>query len=142
MKKKLFFAVSLALISSAALYPQHTAGDVMEHEGWYSLKFEFYLDGRTTILVTQKYPSGEEYEVVGDEREELPLYLKFLALGSIEEMAGSIDFDSMTFNESGLAFYMDNISFTLLVSVTSSEEEIMQEWGDGVMQEFKNRRWP
>ena len=142
MKKKLFFIGFFTLIALSTLYSQHTAGDVREHGGWYSVRFEFNPDGNNTVFVTQKYPSGEVYEVIGDERENLPLYLKFLALGLLEELEGSFNFNEMTFDANGLVMQMTNFSVTFLFCFTMTEEEILYELEREMVERFEHLRWP
>ena len=144
MKKNLFLIGFFTLISLTTLYSQHTVGDVREHGGWYSVRFEFNRDGSSTVFVTQKYPSGETYEVIGDEREKLPLYLKFFALGLLEELEGSFDFDVMTFSENGFLMQVTNFSvaFTFLFCFTMPEEEILYELESEMLERFRHLRWP
>jgi len=126
----------------ATLHSQHTVGDVREHGGWYSVRFEFDRYGNSTVFVTQKYPSGETYEVIGDERENLPLYLKFFALGLLEEFGGGFDFDEMGFSENGILTQMTNFSITFLFCFTMPEEEILSELESEMLEEFRHLRWP
>ena len=44
MKKELFLIGFLTLIALGTLCSQHTVGDVREHGGWYSVRFEFNQD--------------------------------------------------------------------------------------------------
>jgi len=142
MKKELFLIGFLTLIALATLYSQHTVGDVREHGGWYSVRFEFNRDGNSAIFVTQKYPSGETYEIIGDERENLPLYLTIFALGLFEELEGSFDFDEMAFSENGLLMQMTNFSVTFIFCFSMPEEEILSELENEMLERFRYLRWP
>jgi len=148
MGKKAAFVIILSLNFSLALYAQHTVGDVRQYGGWYSVRFEVSLMGNISILVTQHYPSGEELEVAGDAREQLPLYLKVLSLSIIEEMGILPNFFGITpedtiVDEDGIFMQLTDFSFsfTFIFNFTRTEEEILYDLRDEI-EIFGHMRWP
>lgn len=142
--KPVFF-VFLGLCFSFSLYAQHTIGDVRQYEGWYSIKVEIHQTG-TSISITQRYPSGEELEVIGDDRYKLPLYVKIFSLVLMEELFdelfGDIIFEGLTFEEDGFFMRLNGFSFSFDIGFTISEEEILDDFTEEELYRFRNMRWP
>jgi hypothetical protein len=127
---------------SMSLYAQHTVNDIARHGGWFKVRVEILQSGNVSYFITQCYPSGEEYNVVGVEREKLPLYLKVLCISMVEEgMKNSFDFNQMTFDEDGYFMQLDSFSFTFIFKLKKKEKEILKELGDEIINKYRYRKW-
>lgn len=140
--RKLPFCVLVFIFSSALSYAQHTVNDIKNYNGWYEVKFEILQSEKILYNITQCYPSGDRYEVIGNEREKLPLYLKVLVMGMVDEgMKDSFDFDEMTFDENGVFMRMTSFSFTFVFNISKTEEEILNEIGADMVNKYRLRKW-
>jgi hypothetical protein len=127
---------------SLSVYAQHTVNDVQKYGGWYRISVEIYQSGNVGYLITQCYPSGETYEVIGHEREKLPIYLKVLCMGMVEAgMKDRFDFNTMTFEENGYCIQMTAISLTFIFKFSKPEAEILKELGGELINTYKYRKW-
>jgi len=142
MRSRLLLIVLMFFLFSAGLYSQHTVGDVRQYGGWYNVRFEFRSNDNVSVYVTQVYPSGIEFEVIGDEREGLPLYLKIICLGLIDEFYGFFSFDEMTFEEDGFFMKLANFSLSFIFDFTMDEKDVLQDLGDDMINRFRDARWP
>jgi hypothetical protein len=78
----MFFCLPAIFVGfSVSLYAQHTVNDITEYGGWYKVRVEILPPGNTTYFITQCYPSGDEYDVIGDEKEKLPFVFKGIMYG-------------------------------------------------------------
>jgi hypothetical protein len=112
------------------------------HGGWFKVRVEILQSGNVSYFITQCYPSGEGYNVVGAEREKLPLYLKVLCMGMIEEgLKGSFDFNQMTFDEDGYFMQLDSFSLSFIFKFSKTEKEILNELGDEMVNKYRYRKW-
>ena len=141
--RKLTFCLIVMTLVSVSLHAQHTVNDVAKYGGWFKVKIEISQSGKVFYFITQCYPSGEEYEVVGAKREELPLYLKVLCMTMMEGFVkDTFDFDDMIFEEEGYFIQLDSFSFTMIFKFSKSEAEILDEIGDELVNQFRYKRWP
>jgi hypothetical protein len=74
----------MIFIFSVSLYAQHTVNDIQQYGGWFKVRVEIENAGNITYFVTQCYPSGEEYNVVGAEKERLPFPLHSFSISHIQ----------------------------------------------------------
>jgi hypothetical protein len=139
----MFFCLLVIFVGvSASLYAQHTINDITEYGGWYKVRVEILPPGNTTYFITQCYPSGDEYDVIGDEKEKLPLYLKVLCMGMIEEGVGnSFDFNEMTFDQEGYFMQLTSFSFTFVFNFSKTDTEILEEIGSETVNKYRYRKW-
>jgi hypothetical protein len=142
MRKIFFCFFIIVAFFTVSLYAQHTVNDINKHGGWFKVRVEILQSGNVLYYITQCYPSGEEYEIVGNEREKLPLYLKVLCMGMVEEgMKDSFDFNNMTFDENGFFMQMISLSFTLVFNFSRTESEILGEIGNEIVNKYRYREW-
>jgi hypothetical protein len=145
MKKKIILismAFMLNIIFSISLFAQHTVNDITQHGGWYKARIEMFQSENVTYHITQCYPSGDEYEVIGTEREKLPLYLKVLCMFMVEEgIKDSVDFNEMTFEQDGYFMQLASFSFTFIFNFSKTEAEILNEIGDERIKKYRYRKW-
>ena len=142
MKKEYLVLVFLLVFLTFSLSAEYTVGDVRQHGGWYSIIFEINPQGNDRLHVTQCYPSGDELAIIGDEREGLPLYLKVLCLGILEQSRGNFNFNQLTFEEEGLFFQLASFSLTFTLRITMSEEELLASLGVPMVNRYRDMRWP
>ena len=142
MKKNYFILMVLSIIFTFSVFAEHAVGDVRQHQGWYVVRLEIHPLGNVMVYVTQCYPSGDEFEIIGNERERLPLYVKVLCLSLLDEIKGSFDFDELTFEEEGLFFQMTSFSLTFVFNFTMPDEEILLILGDQMVNRYRHIRWP
>ena len=140
MKKIIFTA--LIIFCSISAYAQHRVNDVDQYGGWYKITIEISKNGGNTYAISQCYPSGEIFDVIGSEKEKLPLILKILCLAFIEEYIGGIlDINELNFDDDGLYFEMTNVSFSFVINFSRPEAELLGEIDPELLDEFRNRRW-
>jgi hypothetical protein len=143
MKKIFGLAFIMSMFFSIPLFAQHTVNDIARYGGWYQARVEISQSGNIMYYITQCYPSGDEYEVIGTEREQLPLYLKILCMGMVEEgMKDSLNFDEMTFDEDGIFMQLTSFSFTFLFNFSENGAEILNKIGNETVNKYRYRRWP
>jgi hypothetical protein len=144
--KKLFCIITvfvMVFLYSVPLFAQHTVNDIAKYEGWYKVRIEIFQYDKILFFITQCYPSGEEYDVVGAEREKLPLSLKVLSIGMIEDsLKNSFDFKEMTFNEHGFFMQLTSFSFTCIFKFSKTETELLKELGDEMVNKYRHKKWP
>jgi hypothetical protein len=127
---------------SVSLYAQHTVNDIQQYGGWFKVRIEIEQSGNIIYFVSQCYPSGEEYNVVGADKEKLPLSLKIFCMSMIEEgMADSFDFSDIAIDEDGLFMQMTSFSFTFVFDFTMPESEILAALGSGMVNRYRNKKW-
>jgi hypothetical protein len=133
----------MMFVFPATGYAQHTVNDIAKYGGWYKVKFEIFQSGNVVYSISQCYPDGDEYDVVGDEKEQLPLYLKVLSMAMLEAtgIQNSFDFDDMKFEDEGYFMQLTAFSFTFMFDFSKFEAEILEEMGDEILNEYKNRKW-
>jgi hypothetical protein len=140
--KKIIFAV-LIILCSISVYAQHTVNDVDQYGGWYKVIIEIFKNGKTSYAISQCYPSGEEFNVTGAEREKLPLVLKVLSMSLVEEyIIEYFDIDELTLDEEGIFLEFTGISFTFNFNFSRPEDELLDELGPEMVNRYRNRRWP
>jgi hypothetical protein len=142
MSKKHLVIVFLCALPVFHTYAQHSVSDVGKYNGWYQLRIDLERSGGIAYHVTQCYPGGEVYEVTGAEKDKLPLSLKVLCMAMVEEgMKGGLDLESMTFEEDGFFLQMNAFSFTMVVKISKTEDEILESLGAEAVNKYRNRRW-
>jgi hypothetical protein len=144
MKKTAFFGfVFLAAASfSVSLYAQHAVNDISEFGGWYKVKIEILQSGNVLYYITQCYPSGDEYEVTGNEREKLPLYLKAMCMGMVDEgMKDSFNFNEMTFSEEGFFMQLTSFSFEFVFDFSNMSAENINKLESEMGNTYRHRKW-
>jgi hypothetical protein len=125
-----------------SLYAQHTVNDIAQYNGWFQVEVRIMQSGNIFYDITQCYPGGEEYEVRDSEKEKLPLYLKIVCLGMIDEgMKDAFNFDEMSFSEDGYLMQLTAFSFTFIFDFTKTENEILSEFGDEMISKYRYRKW-
>jgi len=144
LKRLYIFIIIFIFIINSLFSQQHSVNDITKYKGWYKVKIEFFQSGNIMYYITQCYPSGDEYEVTGIEREKLPLYLKVLCMGMADEvMKDSFDFNEMSFDED--VFFMQlssfSLTFTFVFNFSKSESEILNEIGNETVNKYRYRRW-
>jgi hypothetical protein len=103
----------------ASLYAQHIVNDITEYGGWYKVKIEMLPPGNTMYFITQCYPSGDEYDVIGDEKEKLPLHLEVLCMAMIREgMGNSFDWKAGAIPRSKLHGMVLGLPINLLITIS------------------------
>jgi len=140
--KKLFFVILIAFCS-LSLYSQHRVGDVDHHGGWYKVVIDISNKGGTAYTISQCYPSGAIFDVIGTEREKLPLILKIFCMALVEEyIADAFDMEDLSFDEEGIFLEITNFSLSFNFKFSRSEAELLDELGPDIVNEYRNRRWP
>jgi len=140
MKKGLLFLA--VVFCSVSLHAQHYVNDVAQYGGWFKVRFDIRQNGKASYFITQCYPSGDEYEVKGPERDKLPLFFKALCMGVVEEAIGGVfDIEDWSFEEDGISIKMTDFSFAIIFKFSKSEEEIVEMMGEDFVNEYKNRKW-
>ena len=143
MQKKYFCFFLIAMFLTVILYAQHSVNDINDYNGWYEVKIDIYNTGNILFFITQCYPSGDRYEVTGNEREQLPLHLKVLCMLMVDEgMKDSFDFDEMAFDENGVFMQFTSFSLIFIFKFSNTEEEILKELGPETVNKYRFRRWP
>jgi hypothetical protein len=140
--KRFVSLVGFFLFCAAALSAQHRVNDVKEHQGWFQIEVKIEQSGNISYAVTQCYPNGEEYKVKDSEKEKLPLYLKVFCLVMVDEgFKDSFNFADMSMNEDGYLMQVTALSFTLILDFSKPENEILEELGDEVINQYRYRKW-
>ena len=140
--KKLFLFI-LIVFCSIALHAQHSVNDIQQYGGWYKVTIDITNAGRTSYAISQCYPSGEIFDVIGTEREKLPLVLKVLCMALVEEyILGNLDFEDLSFDEDGIYLEVTNFAITFNFSLSKPEQELLDELGPEIIDEYRNRKWP
>jgi len=143
--KKVFLIVFIFTFVLTSLFSQqHRVNDIMEYNGWYKIKFDISQSKNVKYYITQCYPSGEEYEVTGNEREKLPLYIKILIMGIIDVgMLDRFDFNKMSFDEFSFSLFLSSFSYTFVLNNLKSEAEIIEDLGGcEIVNKYKDKKWP
>jgi hypothetical protein len=142
MRKITYCLFAMTFVFSAALYAQHTVNDIQQYKGWFKVRIEIENTGNIVYFISQCYPSGEEFNVVGADKEKLPLSLKVFCMAMMEEgLANSFDFDDMIVDEDGLFMQLTSFSFTLIFNFTHPESEILDALGPGMVNRYRDRKW-
>jgi hypothetical protein len=141
MKKAFFFM--LIVLCSFSAFAQHRVNDIKQYGGWYKVTMEITSTGKTSYFITQCYPSGEEHAVTGADREKLPLYMKVLCMGLVDEVISDSfgGITDMTFESDGMFLEVTTLSFTFTFKTTNSDEEMLVKFGEETVEQYRNRSW-
>jgi hypothetical protein len=134
--KRIILFTFFSLIALQA-YSQHTVNDIAKYNGWFKIQFET-SNGQVQYKISQCYPNGDLYEVPANQRRKLPLYIKVLCIGLVEEVFTE-QLGLMTFDEDGV--FMQVTGFSFILKITKSEAEILENFGQEMVDKYKNRDW-
>jgi len=138
MKKAVVFLIFFSIFITSQVYGQHKVNDIKRLNGWYKINVEIVSDGNGRFNVTQCYPNGDEFKLNDDERKQLPLWVKIFCLAMYDEILKA-QMEELTFNENGIL--MKFIGFTLTIDSSKSEEEILELFGQDMVNKYRNKNW-
>jgi uncharacterized membrane protein YiaA len=139
MKKAFFFV--LIVVCSFSVFAQQAADDAEQYESWYEITVEIRNDGNTSYEITQCFLSGEKRAVTGAERDTLPVYVKVLCMGMVDQFTGGFPLADMTFEEEGMYFGVTGFSLSFVFKTTKTDDELLDEFGESMVERYRDRSW-
>jgi hypothetical protein len=134
--KKVAFFIACLFSTVTQIYGQHKVNDIKDYNGWYKITIEIGSHDNAQYTVMQCYPNGDEYTLNDDERRQAPLYVKVFCIGMFEQLLKG---QAEIFDRGGIQMKLNGV--TLIVNFIRSDEEILSELGEDVVDKYRYEEW-